>query len=211
MLTLLGLVISCVASAADDDDTRVYRWKDAEGSKHYGDYVPPEYAGARHTVLNEQGIEIESVAGNLSEAERAANAKQAEKEAAVTAAAHEAAIRDKILLNTYLSVAEIEALRDRRIELLGGQIRLTERYLENLRKKLAKLEREANRYSPYSTKVDAPPIDEKLARELSETLNSIHLYEMNLDKSREEQVQTELKFAADIRRFTELKGITNND
>ena len=94
-----------------------------------------------------------------------------------------ALLRDKVLLSTYLSVEEIEALRDRRIELVAGQIRVTQIYLDNLRNKLLKLEKEAQRFSPYSSDPDARPIDEKLARELSDTLDSIMLYEQNLSRS----------------------------
>jgi len=79
-----------------------------------------------------------------------------------------------------------------------------------LRGKLIKLEREAQRFSPYSAKTEAQPIDEKLARELSETLNSILLYEKNLAKSRDEKKQVQQKFASDIRRFMELRGLTQN-
>ena len=209
VFTALALMTGTAIAA--DDDTRVYRWKDGSGASHYGDYVPPEYAGSAHSVLNEHGVEVEAVAGALTDEERAEYEKRIRLEAEAAEALRTAAIRDKVLLSTYLSVNEIEALRDRRIELLSGQIRITQKYLDNLREKLLKLEREAQRYSPYSANPDARPIDEKLARELSETLNSILLYEKNLANSKEEQKQVQLKFAADITRFMELQGLTRNN
>ncbi len=209
-LAVFGLACS-VPATAKEDDTRVYRWKDKSGAQHYGDYVPPEHAGQGHEVLNRQGVAIESVSGELTPAQLAARREQARIEAEAAEALRQAAIRDKVLLSTYLSVEEIEALRDRRVELLGGQIRITQKYLDNLRAKLIKLEREAQRFSPYSAETNAPPIDEKLARELSETLNSILLYEKNLAKSRDESKQVQQKFAADIKRFMELQGLTHNN
>lgn len=209
-LAVIVFAWSAVAGAATNDDTKVYRWKDQSGSSHYGDYVPPEAAGLGHTVLNQHGVAVETVAGELTPEQLAKRREQAVIEAEAAEALRAAAIRDKVLLSTYLSVDEIEALRDRRIELLGGQIRITQKYLDNLRGKLIKLEREAQRFSPYSTEVGAPPIDEKLARELSETLNSIILYEKNLAKTRDEEKQVQQKFAADIRRFMELQGLTQN-
>lgn len=207
---LAVIVLAWSTSVGAEEDTRVYRWKDQAGSSHYGDYVPPEAAGQGHTVLNQHGVPIESVAGELTPEELAVRRQQAKIEADAAEALRVAVIRDKVLLSTYLSVDEIEALRDRRIELLGGQIRITQKYLDNLRGKLIKLEREAQRFSPYSADPDAQPIDEKLARELSETLNSILLYEKNLAKSRDEKKQVQQKFAADIRRFMELRGLTQN-
>lgn len=209
-LTVIGLVWAMPATA-NETDTKVYRWKDKDGAAHYGDYVPPEAASQGHTVLNRHGVAVETVAGELTAEERAIRHKQAKLEAEAAEALRKAAIRDKVLLSTYLSVDEIEALRDRRVELLTGQTRITQKYLDNLREKLLKLEREAQRYSPYSANPDAPPIDEQLARELSETLNSIILYEKNLAKSRDERKQVEQKFAADIKRFMELQGLTRNN
>lgn len=205
-LAMAGLA-PVAAVHADDDSDKVYRWQDEEGNRHYGDYVPPEYAGDDHSVLNRHGVEVERVRGSLTAEELEAQ----ERQAAADEALRKAAIRDKVLLSTYLSVSEIEALRDRRMELLSGQIRVTQTYLDNLREKLLKLEKQARRFSPYSPDPDAKPIDERLARELSETLSSIHLYEKNLAKSREERTQVERKFAADIKRFNELQGLTRNN
>jgi len=190
--------------AVAGDSPKAYRWMDNDGVYHYGDRVPPEYAGAELTVLNSQGIEVARVDGQKT-------AEQLEEEARQRAIRSEqirkrdaALLRDRVLLSTYLSVDEIEALRDRRIELVAGQMRVIQIYLDNLREKLLKLEKEAQQFSPYSQKLNAPPIDEKLARELSDTLDSIMLYERNLAKSRDEQSQLIAKFDADIDRFEEL-------
>lgn len=207
VLTLcLCIGVVSVSSA----ETRVYRWKDAAGVSHYGDAIPPEHADAGHTVLNRHGVEVERVAGAQTPEEidealrRATLAEQARRDMEA------ATLRDKVLLSTYLSVEEIESLRDQRLEMLGGQMRMSQRYLDNLRQKMLKLEREAQRYSPYSLNPDAKPIDGALARELSETLQSINRYEKNLSRSREEQRQLEEKFAADIVRFRELRGLSRN-
>ena len=196
------LLASGVSSAMEKE--RVYHWTDTEGHMHYGDRVPPEYAATGHKVLNEQGVEVDAVAGEKTAEQKAAEQRRADLMREQRKAREAALLRDKVLLSTYLSVEEIEALRDRRIELVAGQIRVTQIYLDNLREKLLKLEKEAQYFSPYSTNPDAPTIDEKLARELSDTLDSIMLYEQNLARSIEEQTQLQAKFAADIDRFKEL-------
>jgi len=209
MMIAACVLLHSVALFASDT-TRVYRWTDDQGDYQYGDTVPPQYAENGHAVLNKQGVAIEIVRGKMTAAEYEELQRVAELKAKHSAKLAKAALRDKVLLSTYLSVNEIEALRDRRLELIDGQMRITQRYLDNLREKLIKLEREAQRYSPYSSKPNAKPIDEKLAREFSDTLNSILLYEKNLAKSREEQQQITTKFAADIQRFAELQGLTSN-
>jgi hypothetical protein len=194
-------------AVADKKESQVYHWTDNEGVMHYGDRVPPEFATSGHIVLNEQGIEIDRVDGEKTAEEKAEQNRRAELLAEQRTVRDAALLRDKVLLSTYLSINEIEALRDRRIEMVAGQIRVTQVYLDNLREKLLKLEKEAQRFSPYSTNPDARPIDEKLARELSDTLDSIMLYEQNLARSRQEQDQLMAKFSADIDRFKELHAL----
>ena len=203
-----GIALLWASSAiADKKDSEVYHWTDNEGVMHYGDRVPPEFAATGHIVLNEQGIEIDRIDGELTAEEKAEKQRRAELLAEQRKVRDASLLRDKVLLSTYLSIDEIEALRDRRIELVAGQIRVTQIYLDNLREKLLKLEKEAQRFSPYSTNPDARPIDEKLARELSDTLDSIMLYEQNLARSRREQDQLMAKFSADIDRFRALHAL----
>jgi hypothetical protein len=186
------------------ESLRAYRWVDSEGVTHYGDRVPPEYAGSRLSVLNEQGVKINSIVGTKTPEELAEEERQRKIRAEQIKKRDAALLRDRVLLSTYLSVEEIEALRDRRMELVEGQMRVIQIYLDNLREKLIKLERESQRFSPYSSDPNARPIDEKLARELSDTLDSIMLYEKNLAKTRNEHNTLEAKFAADITRFEDL-------
>jgi len=200
------IMISAVA-AASAEDQQFYRWVDESGTVHYGDRVPPQYAKTERNIVNNRGVTV----GNLA-AEKSAEELAIEHDANLKAEADrrkvtEARQRDAVLLSTYLSIEEIEALRNRRMELIDGQIRVTELYLSNLREKRGKLENEAGRFRPYSPKPEAPPLPDNLARELSDTLDSIILYEKNLDDARTQQNQLVVKFDADISRFKSLKGL----
>jgi hypothetical protein len=203
-IVILATLLWTGSGMAGSSSARVFRWTDDEGVMHYGDRVPPEFASTGHVILNKHGVEVNHVDGEKTEAEKAEARRRADLLAEQLKARNESLLRDKVLLSTYLSIEEIEALRDRRIELVAGQIRVTQIYLDNLRDKLLKLEKEAQRFHPYSTNPDAPMIDQKLARELSDTLDSILLYEQNLARSMQEQNQLASKFAADIDRFKQL-------
>ena len=185
---------------------RLYRWVDDDGVVHYGDHVPPQYASRNRDLLNTQGVTVGSEIGALTEEERAEIARLAAIDEQARQARMEDARRDQVLLDTYLSVAEIERLRDRRLELLEAQIKVTEHYLSNLRKRLGRLQREASDYKPYSDNPDAPDVPEALGLELSRTIASISLYEQTLTRSRVEQDELSNAFAQDIERFRELKG-----
>ncbi|MDH4022737.1 MAG: DUF4124 domain-containing protein [Gammaproteobacteria bacterium] len=183
---------------------KVYRWVDNEGVVHFGDQIPPEYAPLDRQVLNQLGIAVRTEQGTVTEEERAAERQATAEKDATLAAAH----RDEVLLNTYLSVEEIEVLRDRRIGLIEDEITVTTNYLQSLRENLAQLQAEASKFKPYSTDPDAEPIDEKLAKELSDTVDSIALYEKTLADTRMRQDQVVMAFEADISRFRELKSPT---
>lgn len=188
------------------EGARLYRWVDDKGVVHYGDSVPPEYANRDRNVLNNQGVQVGFEEGEVTPEERAAiQAREAEAEAA-RAAKEEVARRDRMLLQTYLSVADIEDLRDRRIELLESQIKVTELYLNNLRKRLVGLQAEAGAFKPYTTNPDAPQIPENLALDISRTAASINLYEQRLAQTRSDQAALRVSFNNDISRFRELKG-----
>lgn len=208
LLAAIALVASAAADAQRNNaQTRVYRWVDEAGAVHYGDSVPPEYVERDRDILNSQGVAVGFEEGLVTEEERAEKERIAAIEAAAVRARMAAAQRDRVLLETYLSVDEIEALRDRRLELLESQIKVTEQYLSNLRKRLAGLQDESRRYKPHNDRPDAPELPDNLVLDLSRTVGSILLYEQTLDRTRLEQETLRAKFAADIVRFRELKGI----
>jgi hypothetical protein len=182
---------------------QVYRWVDDKGVVHFGDQVPAEYAPIDRQVLNQYGIPLRTEQGAMTEEELEAERKAIADKKAAQAAAR----RDEVLLSTYLSVEEIEALRNRRVELIDGQISVTTNYLQSLRDRLKMLQAEASTFKPYSKDPDAAPIDKKLADELADTADSIALYEKTLLDTRNRQGRVLMAFDADIARFKELKGL----
>jgi hypothetical protein len=187
-------------------EARLFKWTDENGVVHYGDKIPPEYANRDRDILNEQGVTVAFEEGEITEAERAAAAAREAEAERERLAKVESARYDRMLLETYLSVADIEELRNRRLELLESQIKVTELYLNNLRKRLVGLQAEASSFKPYTTKENAPQIPENLALDLSRTTSMISLYEQTLSRTRSDQVELRKSFDSDIARFRELKG-----
>jgi hypothetical protein len=206
-LTFAAAVLTFGLAGADaSGQAHTYRWVDDDGVVHYGDRVPPQYADRDRDLLNTQGVRVGIQEGVLTDEERDERARLAAAEQEARDARVADARRDQVLLDTYLSVEEIERLRDRRLELLEAQIKVTEHYLGNLRKRLERLKREASDYRPYSSNPGAPEVPETLGLELSKTIASISLYEQTLARSRTEQDDLATAFASDIARFEKLKG-----
>ena len=178
----------------------VYRCRDGKGQYQYGQSIPAVCMDQDVEVLDETGRVVRIIPGRRS-LEQVAAQKAAEDEAKA------AAQRDRTLLATYLTVADIERLRDQRVELLEQQSRVTEQYIANLREREARLMADAQRYYPYSTKPNAQPVPEHLAQEMVNTVNGLQVYEEELTKNTAERNQLRAEFDADITRFKELKGI----
>lgn len=196
--------VACAAQKANSAAEAYYRCKDLKGQALYGDSMPPGCMGQDTEVLNSNGMVLRVIEGEQSRASRlsreAAEAKNKELR-------HAREQRDRMLLETYLSVDDIERLRDQRLELLGAQHRVTEQNIANLRERQSRLEQQVARFKPYSDKPNAPPLPDHLAEDMVNTVNSLHVYQESLEKNLDEQADVKSTFGVDIKRFKELKGI----
>ena len=197
----LSLAAAPAGSASSSgSDRKVYEWQDEQGVTHYGDRIPPEYATQEHRVINGHGIEIEHTDAQKTP-DQVADEDQKRADAAQRAS------RDKNLLASYVSVQEIEHLRDQRIALLSDQIKVTGQFLDTLNKKMTGLRGASARFKPYSSDPNAPPMTDQLAEDLVRVSSDIITQEDNLREKRSEVAAMSRQFDSDIARFKELKGI----
>ena len=189
------LVVAAIALPSVGSAQNLYNQTDENGVIQYIDVIPPDYCFLLIATAKCPTI-------GAAEADKRARDEIARDQIAL----HEIARHDRMLLETFGSVAEIQDLRDRRLALIESQIKLTEVYLGNLRKKLADLQAEASNFKPYSTREDAPQIPETLARDMSRTTASIPQYEQTLERTRAAHAELKKQFDDDIARFRELKG-----
>ena len=206
LVAIAALSLPASGFAQPREQPKVYRYTDANGVVRYSDSIPPELASRDRDILNDQGVRVGFEEGEITEEEQAEIARLVAIAETEQRAKEETARRDNILLETYLSVDDIEDLRDRRLELLESQIKVTELYLNNLRKRLLTLQEEASNYKPYTARADAPQVPENLAVDLSRTTASINLYEQTLSRTRSDQAMLRESFDRDISRFRAAQG-----
>jgi hypothetical protein len=200
---LVALCAGLAHAQSGKDKTKLYRWVDKEGQVHYGDRVPPEYAEQDRDILNRQGVPIAREQGLIT-AEEAAEQAAAEKAARDE---QKRKLRDRVLLQTYQSVRELEVLRDNRLELVDAQLTIQEQSLANLRAQRVQLQKHASRYAPVNKDPKALPLPEEIATDLTRAANDITTQEANLVKRREERENIRLTFEADIKRYKELRAV----
>jgi hypothetical protein len=199
----LLLALFAAVAGAQADKTKLYRWVDKDGLVHYGDSVPPEYAEQDRDILNKQGVSIGREEGLVTPEEAAAiaAAEKAERDE------KKRRLRDRVLLQTYQNVQELEVLRDTRLDLVDAQLTIQEQSLANLRAQRAQIERMATRYAPINNNADALPLPEDLSLDLERSASDIETQERNLVKRRDERESIRLNFEADIARYKELRVI----
>jgi len=202
-LVLLPFTATLAAQGGGPQET-FYRCRDRNGQTHYGDSMPAECEGLDTEVLNQRGMTLRVIEG---EASRAARIQREAAEHQQRQEREEREQRDRMLVDTYQSVADIERLRDERLDLLVSQYKLTETNIANLRERQSRLQTQIARFKPYNENPNAPPLPDHLAEEMVNTVNSLRTYQDMLTKNRAEQTDIKSSFQAQISRFKELKGL----
>ena len=185
------------SGSQDKTGGQTYKWINEKGEVQYGDAVPAEYAQSERVILNKQGVEVGRVDSRK-------NAQQAAEQARAQQDAERKRQHDQFLMTTYMSVRDIERLRDERLDQIDGQIKAAQAYIETLDGRLTALQDRAMRYRPYSEKTDAPRMPDDLVEDLVRTANETRDQRRSLDTRRKDQVDVRAQFDSDIVRFKEL-------
>ena len=202
LISLLPVAVALGAGAGGRE--AFYRCRGDNGQTYFGDSMPSQCQNRDTEVLSERGSVLRVIDGADSRVEKA---KLKVAEDAARKVRQDAAMRDRMLVETYLSVEEIDRLRDQRMELLEAQIRIDEQNLAALKDRETRLLRQATRYLPYNTKANASPLPAHVAEEMVSVVNSAQITRDRIGSKQPEKRELQNKFASDIRRFRELKGL----
>jgi chromosome segregation ATPase len=197
-LVLLGLLSAPLAA-------QTYSWTDDEGNVHYGDSIPPEYRDQEQRTLRD-GIEVDRRERAKTEEELEAERREEARREAEREARERQREEDERLMRLYGSVAEIERLRDDRVEGIQSQIRLTESNLEELEENLVSVEESIQRYRERDEEV--PPYLVERQESLSEQVND-HQRHILERESQLERVRE--RFEREIQRFSEIQEERSED
>jgi hypothetical protein len=200
------LAVPSVAMAAGGGGGReaFFRCRDAKGQTYFGDSVPSECQDIDTEVLSDRGTVLRVIDGAST---RVQKAQQKSADDATKKAHDDALMRDRMLVEAYLSVQEIERLRDQRLGLVEAQLRVDQQNLSALQDREQRLLKQVQRFKPYSDKASASPVPDHIAEEMVNVVNSGTVTKERIVSKQSEQTDLQIKFASDIKRFKELKGI----
>ena len=190
----------CEMILANHVSARMKCWTNSEGIKECGDKIPPEYTQQGYQELSKGGIVLEKKERIKTKEEL----EKAKKEAAIIAREEEKErnkkIHDKMLLETFVTIKEIETTRDQKIEAVESTIKITQKRIIKLQ---YLLDDELNRNS----------LDKQIDGEEKKFNNTESLKEQISDNKKfiknkiDEQGKIKKKYIEYISRFKQLKGL----
>jgi len=192
---LLMSAAALLAAVSLSAEAKLYKWVDNNGTTHYGETIPPEYA-------NKDAVKLEKGRIEKREDKHSANQKAALKDPAAEKARIEAERHDNALVNTYSSEKEIDLARDRNLQQVEARTSSFTTLLKSAQENDVSLQKEAGGLTKQGRK-----IPKSLEEDLVEAKARIAKLQVDLDNSLKENEAVKARYEADKVRYRELKGI----
>jgi len=189
-----GLALSFPAMAT------LYKWVDNNGTTHYGETIPPEYADKDHEVLNKEGRVIRSEEVMTPERRRAKDMQDAKKREQAEAALEQER-HDRTLINIYNSVDEIDLARIRNVQQIDARINAINASIKASNDNLLSLQTEADNLAKTNRKIPA-----SLQQDLQDAHDRLTKLQQDVAVPMAEKAALEARFDADKARYIELTG-----
>ena len=195
---LVAVVLAAAAlTATSPSGAATYKWVDEKGVVHYSDKIPPDAVDKASVELNTQGIPIKKTDRALTPEQRRANELEADRQRQADRAREDIARRDRALVSSYTSEAEIDLARNRSLQTINAAVQSAQAFSEQLTKRKADVEvRKAESQGKSGVAVldrELDSIEAELARQA----------EVIAQKKRETAAIT-AKYDADKQRWREL-------
>jgi hypothetical protein len=191
------LAFALLLAGAGGARAAMYKWVDEKGVVHYTDKMPPEAVDKASVELNKQGVTVKKTEKALTLEQRQALEQEAERKREAARAQEEIARRDRALVSSYTSEAEIDLARNRSMQTINNVILSAQAFTEQLRKR--KVDVEARK-----AQSEGKPVVAVLDRELeSIDLELARQADVIAQKQREATALT-ARYDADKQRWREL-------
>jgi hypothetical protein len=202
MLATALAFFACALFVAQPARATTYKWTDEKGTVHYTDKIPPEAVNKGSTVLDKQARPVKKIdpaltpeqirARELEEEQRRANAKQQE----------ETLRRDRALISSYTTEAEIDLAQRRALTTIDSQLESARAYTSQLFKRREDVDR---RKAAAGDK----PLPPALERELEGIDSELGKQAKLIEQKERERVAVLARYENDRTRWRELKSISD--
>lgn len=181
-------------------EAKLYKWVDKNGTTHYGETLPPEYAGHDTKQLENGRIVDRNDKFDVKKQE------SAKTETAEDKAAKEQRRHDEALLNSFTNEKEIDLARDRNLSQIKARIDSYQTMIKSAQASLADLHKEAEARTKKGWKIPKSLTDDIAAAE-----ERVKKLQLGLKNNQEEYEAVNARFEAEKKRFRELKGLSSEN
>jgi len=193
-----ALVVLALLAAPGVARAATYKWVDEKGVVHYTDHMPPEAVNKGNAELNKQGVTVKTTEPAPTAEQRRAKEEEEARQREIVRQQEDRARRDRALLSSYTSEAEIDLARNRSLRTIESVVQSSKAYTEQLTRR--KKELEAKKKTEFATK----PMPATMERELETTNSELAKQEDLLFLKQQEVVAVNAKYDADKKRWREL-------
>jgi len=186
---ITALILVCSASWAEG---RIVKWVDEKGVTHYGDSIPPQYAGRNSTELNRQG---HAVKRNKTTNTQAKTLIEAETKLSIEQKRH-----DSALLATYTTEQEFDLARDRNLQTDQAAVEGLNQRMEAVKERMAASKNLADGFVQRKK-----PVSPNITQSLKEQQDEIGKVEAQIAEKQKIMEATRQRFETDKQRFIQLK------
>src|SRR5574340_1572420 len=199
---ILGISFASGVSFSLPAAAKLYKWVDENGTTHYGETIPPEYADKDRAELNKAGRVVKKQDVLTPEELRAQRSSKEQEEARKLSeeqAMLERKRRDRALIDTYSKAEEIDLARKRNLQQIELRINGINTNIKRASDNLLGLQKEAEAYTSANRKI---PLS--LREDLQEAQTRLDKLQKDLEKPLAEKAAMEARYDADKARFKEL-------
>jgi hypothetical protein len=159
---------------------------------------PPRPASPGISVLDHQGRVVKTIDDDQERARRAAQSVDTEQQRAAAKADEEQRRRDRILLSSYTTEAEIDLARNRATSSIEAQMEGTRLYIAALARRRAEYEK-----AKGTSNRPLPPADEA---ELARLKTEMEVQDTSQLQRKQDLERVNARYAADKLRWQEING-----
>jgi hypothetical protein len=181
-------------------EAKLFKWVDDNGTTHYGETIPPEYANKDATKLNDKGF-VEKRIEKLTPEEKRAKQEEEAKKNANQQNILETKRRDTALLSTFSNEKEIDDARKRGTQQVEARIDSVKTMLDSAEATLASHLKEKEGMIKQNKKIDPT-----LTEDIAEDQVKVEKLQMEQTQNEKEMAAVKARFDADKSRYRELKS-----
>lgn len=177
-------------------EAKLYKWVDDQGTTHYGETIPPEYANRDTKQLDKGRVTDRDEKFDPS-------AKGPAKQIVEDKATIEARRRDEALLSTYSNEKEIDLSRDRNLLQVEARVNSYTTMVKSAQISLDELHKESDSIAKKGRNIPA-----SLTEDIAEAQALVAKRQKELAASQKEMAAVKARYEADKQRYRQLKGMS---